>query len=226
MMAERYEISDGQIWPVSGTHDFMKYPLPDKERLVGWLADMRRSQADLARHLGISKAAVTNLFQGTRTVEIHEAAAMAAYFNVSMTDLLLAFRVTKPRVAEKIRIQGYVGADDAVILYQDHDTGEGYDEIESPFPGYSGVVVQIRGSSMRPRYKDGELVAYHPNGADIALMVGKECFAKLVDGRFVLKILQKGTEADCYTLVSVNPETPPIVNAKVEWVAAIDWHKP
>lgn len=204
----------------------MKHPLPDKERLVGWLALQKRSQADLARFLRISKAAVTNLFQGTRTLEIHEAAAMASYLNVSMTELLLAFRVTKPRIVERIAVQGYVGADDAVILYQDQKAGEGYDEIESPFPGYTGVVVKIRGSSMRPRYKDGELVAYHPNGADVSLMVGKECFVKLVDGRFVLKILQKGSEANRYTLVSVNPETAPIVNVEVEWVAAIDWHKP
>lgn len=199
----------------------------DKAWFQTRLRALGRTQAELARYLGIPAPAVTNILDGKRNVKVQEARGIATFLACSVADIHIALGVRgSPPAGEKQPIMGYVGAGDQVILYQESDPGYGLDFIKSPFPGYKGAAVRIRGDSMSPRYRENEVIGYTEASGDIGQLLGAEVVAKLEDGRLVLKVLQGGSEPGLYTLISLNATTPPILNVALDWVSEIDWHKP
>jgi len=185
------------------------------------------SQADLAKEVGLSAPAITNVLQGTRKVSVQEAGHIAYALNQPINKVLNALGVDQREPKWKIR--GFIAADDLatidnVVLYDEHE--HGLEEIDPPFPGYTGVIVRVRGNSMAGRYRHGELVGFKPGNGEFKHLVGREAVVRLPDGRLVLKILHRGSRPDCYTLTSLNPQVDPIVDTPVEWVAKIDVHIP
>jgi transcriptional regulator with XRE-family HTH domain len=198
---------------------------------TGWfrskLKEIGKTQAQLAAAIRKSEPAVSLMLRGKQNVRVQEAQQVAQFLDTPLNDVLRAFGiVTQDGRPRMIPVVGYVGAGDQVILLDEHDADHALDEIPSPFPGYTGVVVRIRGTSMSPRYYENELIGFTPDGNDIGTLLGQEVVAKLADGRLVLKILQGGTARGAYTLVSMDRTVPPIVDAEIEWAAPIDWHKP
>lgn len=53
-----------------------------------WLGRRRRTQSDLARHMGIAKSAVSVRLNGSREFSISELVEIAAWFDISLADLL------------------------------------------------------------------------------------------------------------------------------------------
>ena len=82
---------------------------------------------------------------------------------------------------------------------------------------------------MSPRYFNGEIIGIH---ADVDLdrpveqMLGREVVARLSDGRMLLKIIQAGRIENLFSLVSLNPRVPPIIDAEVEWAREIELRLP
>lgn len=200
----------------------------DKKWFQARIAALKSSQRALALALSLSPAAVTNILNGQRGVSIRESHEIAAFLKESVKEVSARLGVeTEPQ--ETVPISGYIGADDAVIMYMESDIGSGLEEVPSPFPGYLGTVVRVKGDSMSPRYLNGELIAYTEASGDpgaLSARGGREVVALLRDGRFVIKQLYRGDSPDRYTLLSVNRSVQPILNVALEWVAEIDWHKP
>ncbi len=113
-----------------------------------------------------------------------------------------------------------------MIPFEEDGGNPPLEEIDAP-PGYqNGCAVIVRGDSFSPRYLDGEVLAYRKDGADLKKLIGAEAICKLVDGRLLLKRLTRSSIPGRYTLLSINPTTPPIPDVELEWAAKIDWHKP
>ena len=53
-----------------------------------WLGRRRRTQSDLARHMGIAKSAVSVRLNGSREFSISELVEIAAWLDISLADLL------------------------------------------------------------------------------------------------------------------------------------------
>jgi transcriptional regulator with XRE-family HTH domain len=205
----------------------MKAPNVDTQWFKARLKEIGKTQAQLATEIRKSEPAVSLMLRGKQNVRVQEAQQVATALDSPLNDVLRAFGIVNPDGTPRmLPVVGYVGAGDQVILLDEQDAEYALDEIPSPFPGYMGCVVRIRGTSMSPRYFDGELIGFTPDGNDINRLVGGEVVAKLADGRLGLKILQRGTARGSYTLVSMDRAIPPIVDASIEWAAEIDWHKP
>lgn len=184
------------------------------------------SQSKVAAGIGISKAALSLVLHGKQTLTIDIAKGLAKAIQMPVSEVMrhLGQTISDPWEYHH-RVVGFVGAGDEVILDDMQGAGEHLDEIQAPFMGYSGQVVQIRGASMAPRYLDGEYVAYSENSEPTSL-IGREVIARTVDGRMYLKRLQKGSKNGRYTMVSLNPVSAPIIDVELEWAASIDWHLP
>lgn len=94
--------------------------------------------------------------------------------------------------------------------------------VEAP-PGIAGpdtVAVQVRGDSMLPVYRDGDLIYYDVHQSPEELL-GRDVVVELEDGRCMLKQLMAGSQAGFWTLLSHN--AAPILDAKIVWAARVKW---
>lgn len=198
---------------------------------TGWfqdrLRDLGKTQRGLAGALGLDSPAVSNMLRGRRGMSIDEAAAIASYLAVDIHKVFIEAGIPTAQIpSPKIKIFGFVGAGDQVIPIGEDGGNAPLEEIDAP-PGYqNGCAVIVRGDSYSPRYLDGEVLAYRRDQADIGRLIGGEVICQLMDGRVLLKRLTRSSIPGRYTLLSLNPTTPPIADVELEWASKIDWHKP
>jgi len=196
----------------------------DQTELETLLKGVGKHKQDLAVLLGIAASAVTDIFQGRRQVKIAEAPKMAAFLQISRDNLFRILGVEIPNNERRLIVAGTVSED--VIVLEPLKSDAPLEVVDSPIPGYDGTVVRIRGNSMFPRYRAGDLIAFRLNGAAPADLIGRDAIVQTEDGRLLLKVIQPGSEPGRYVLLSVNPAIPPMVNVELHTVAAIDWHRP
>ena len=82
--------------------------------------------------------------------------------------------------------------------------GDADDWLESPFPhGKHTYCLKIRGDSMWPDYKDGEIIQIDP---EVAARHGDDVIARTPDGKASFKRLQE--DNDGQYLLALNPDFP------------------
>lgn len=182
-----------------------------------------KSQNAFAEAVGLTGPKFTNTLKGDRRVQANEIEKFAAALGESDRDVKIALGIEVKNICE-YKIVGYVSAADRVVFY-DQDEMEA-DIIELPIFYYKGVTLRVKGESMTPRYKPNEIIGIRLPGLEKppTSLFGKDVVAKLTDGRLVLKTIYKGEDVGSYSLISVNPNVPPIIGARIEWVAPVDFH--
>lgn len=152
---------------------------------------------------------------------------MADYLETSLDDLVRKLGAAiSPGAMVSSLVVGYVGAGETVFSIDDHEKGSGLYKIDAPQGEGGGVCVVVRGSSMSPRFRDGEHLGYsREEGLDLAKCYGRECVVQTKDGRQLVKIVEPGSTAGDVTLVSVNSATPIEQNVPIEWVGPVTWVK-
>lgn len=200
--------------------------MPPREINKAWvkerLADLGLTQAALAAHMGWAAARVTEILQGKRRVEVAEAVRIADFLRTDLSTIHSVLGIVTKNNYGRLLLAGYIDATSGSITLR-VGMENALEEIDAPFPGYLGRAVRIKGRSMDPRYRDGEVICFTPDGQDISHLLGGEAVIETEDGRLLLKILQKGTEKDRYTLVSLNRDEEPIQNIAVRWAAQVDF---
>ena len=119
-----------------------------------------------------------------------------------------------------IPVVGYVGAGAEIFSIDDHAKGTGLDEVELPIDGMSRstVAVRVRGDSMLPVYRHGDLIFYDRNdNGDLLHLIGKDCVVRLTDSRTFLKELHY-TNGE-FWLHSYN--STPMMKVEIEWAARV-----
>lgn len=179
----------------------------------------RMSQAQLGKSVGASQTTISSWERGRTEPTREDVVRVAEALGVPVGHL----EAPGAAAGSMIPIVGYVGAATEFFGFDDHEKGAGLDEIEAP-PGVpdGAVAVIVRGDSGYPAIRDGMILIYWNCTADPRELEGEDCFVRLADGRTLVKILERGTEAGRWTLNSINSSTPPIRNVEVEWVAPIE----
>ena len=106
------------------------------------------------------------------------------------------------------------------------------DVIGLPAMGYAGQIVRVVTDALSPRYLRDEHIGFTRVREDddkpekIELLIGQEAIVFTQDGRSYLRRLSRGTEPGTFTLISWNPQVPPLLNQRLYYAARIDFHIP
>lgn len=191
------------------------------ERLKAARTDAGFSTAvDGAARVGVSYFTYAQHENGTRAYGKDAAQKYGRAFKVPASWLLMGEGLQRTAT---IPIVGYVGADAEFFGVDDHMLGAGLDAIETP-PGApsNAVAVIVRGNSMHPAIRDGEVLVYWDIRTDPEPLIGIDCFLKTRDGHTVVKTLERGSAPGLWTLASVNSAVPPMRDCELEWAAPIE----
>lgn len=114
-----------------------------------------KSQADICRDLGLSKATVSSWMNGTRIPRMEKIDLLCRYFHVSRTEIMEEQpQEMEPRL---IPVYGRVAAGDPMTMVEDITD---YEEITEDMlrNGSEYFALTIHGSSMAPRMQEGDVI--------------------------------------------------------------------
>lgn len=184
-----------------------------RSNLLRAMESKKAKATSLSLAVGSNRTLVRDLLERSKDVQIGTLTKLATALDVPVSDLLAA-----PRVP----IAGYIGAG-GTIVFEDL----GHDETVLRPPGISGslVALAVRGSSMLPKYKDGDII-YIQRTHDGVLpdYIGEDCAVRLASGETYIKQLMAGSEDGRFTLLSLNAD--PMENVEVEWATLVRFVMP
>lgn len=190
-----------------------------------------RSQKQFAAAIGLDGPKLTKLLKGERRPQVADLIAMSTALNTSMVNLVRCFgaKHIKP-TPPGIPIHAAIFDDDSVEFHDQLESDPSEQIVHSPCPNYRGIGIQVRTSTLSPRYYEGEVllgrIQPDQRAAEIGHLLGREAFVALADSGIVLKLVQPGSLPGLYTLSSLNLRIPPLVDVEVEWGEPIDFHIP
>lgn len=125
-----------------------------------------------------------------------------------------------------IPLVGHVGAGE--MYYPDPDAGwwAPLGEVEGPPDAVGVIAVRVRGDSMAPAYRNGDLVYFRRDVVhDEAEVVNKDCIVQVHDGGpCYVKFVERGRKKGTYTLRSYAGNDP-ITDVRADWIAPVEWVK-
>lgn len=167
----------------------------------------------LSLRVGNSKTLVADLLAKTDDVKIGTLARLANALDTDIEELL-----SQPWVP----IGGYIGAGGEVI-FEDFGETSADEHLRVPrAPGISGPLVAliVRGDSMLPKYKDGDIIyIQRQHDGVLAHYVGEDCAVRLASGETYIKQLAYGSKPGWYSLRSLNAAE--MVDVEIEWATPV-----
>jgi phage repressor protein C with HTH and peptisase S24 domain len=187
----------------------------------GWTLDHVARLLASADETGKSDKAtaktISRLELEERKLTVRQALLFAKVYGVGVDELVVA-----GSSGDVVPIVGYVGAGEVVHTFPENEPLEW----TSP-PGRPGApsanAVRVRGDSMWPAYKPGDLLLYFPADMVAPDALGEDCVIRLKTGETYVKTLKRGTAPGRYRLVSCRSSVPDIDDVEVEWAAKIRW---
>ncbi len=164
---------------------------------------------------GLGETAVRDMLQKVTSPRVDTIVAVADQLGITLTELLEG-RPDGPRRAAVI---GYVSAGEGWTPFD----GDGpVDEVEINIEGGAPVALIVRGDSMSPVYRDGDILVGAKRATTNALgLIGSDCVVETRAGARYVKFVAKGSVRGRYDLKSYNPVHPDIENADLAWAAPI-----
>lgn len=148
----------------------------------------------LAIAAGLGETAVRDILKGkTQNVQIGTLHKIAEILEWPVSDLI---------GDDRVRIEGNIGAGGAILFERSTDM----ETVPRP-PGFVGPIIalMVRGDSMLPVYRDGDIVYIRRDHEGVLPeYLGEECAVHTADGGTYLKVLAQGHAPDRYTLRSFN----------------------
>lgn len=137
-----------------------------------------------------------------RNLTPDQCATIAKFHRVSQGWLM--FGEGSPEGYTSIRLEGAIGAGQEINLFDDNETHE---TVSSEIAGAEARALEVRGDSMRPLARDGDIIFVGPEHRSIAELIGRECAVLLEDGRRFFKVIENSAKRGRYDLISYNAET-------------------
>lgn len=172
------------------------------------------TQRSLIDVLGLTEAQISHMFTGRRRVLADEADKIRRFFGYKLPE----------DAPVTIAVTGRVAAGDHVELFDDYAKGAGMFHIERPdwLPPTGVAAAQIDGTSAEPWALSGDIIfwtrhAMAVNDSDL----GRPVIAEMDDGRVVLKRLASGSQPGVWSLLSINPTHPNLMNVRLRWASRV-----
>jgi len=138
--------------------------------LVQQSVDSGITQRELAQHIGVSQSTINNILAGTQPKRLDVLSNFAQYYQVDLSDIWPQAPTKKtdhnqPTASQikKVPILTYIQAgqfrDRAVPPYP----GQAEDFIETDMPGEKIFALRVKGASMEPEFREGEVIIVNPN---------------------------------------------------------------
>ncbi len=178
-----------------------------------------KTRSGLAKALGRSPSAVTDLLNGHRRLRADEIAIVSEYLGIEPPRLIGGGPPRPPSAP----LVGYVGAGAVTHFYADAQGP--FDDVDAPLDSKpTTVAVQVRGHSLGVLF-DNWLVFYDDirNPPDDSL-IGRMCVCGLSDGRVLIKSVKRSPQTGLWNLLS-NTE-PPIYDVGLDWAAPVREMRP
>lgn len=146
---------------------------------------------------------------------VERLSAICELLGVSLSDLLYGDEIFVARV----RVVGCVSAGENWTPIDDGD-----EFTEMTLPGGEPVGLEVRGDSMMPVYRPGDvLIGAKCVQASFQRLVGLDCIVLTKRGDRYVKFVAKSPARGRYNLRTYNPAFPDIENVEIEWAAPIVW---
>lgn len=158
-----------------------------------------------AKAAGVPDSTLRSYLRGqTNSLKSHVERKLANAAGVSV-DAMYGRDYGAPLARRSIWVKGYLGAGNAVQLFEAMGENEGFYQVQHPSVVKDDVelfAMEIRGGSMYP-WKDGDVVFCEKRDhIDLSAIIGETCMVELEDGGMLLKDVQHGYEPGTFNLIS------------------------
>lgn len=178
--------------------------------------ELNLSQDQLGALVGVGQTAVAAWEVGRNSPKNPTVALLSRALQTTPNWLLFG---QTDGLGNKVPLRGFVGTGEVVTALPD-DVVEYVDG--PPVEGKPLEALEIRGTSMAPAYKPGDLVYYEAgNSYNPGDQIGEECVVELATGEIYLKRIFHGSKTGLFTLTSYNGV--PIEDVKIRSCAPVLW---
>jgi antitoxin component HigA of HigAB toxin-antitoxin module len=204
----------------SAQHDVMP-PDINQEWFKERLRQIKMSQRQLAKKIGLDPASVSYMFSGKRRMTMEEAKVLASHLLVPVTEVMRQAGIEVQDDVRKVPVAGYIGAGGVVTLLPNGT----HDYVMAPADTPDGsFALQVRRVDS-PR--DGWLCFVSGSQQPPAQCLDKLCIVALKDGGLLCAVVRRGYKRDLYNLILMYEALPNVLeNKEVTWGARIVWIQP
>lgn len=172
------------------------------------------TQEKLAADEGVSRQTIANWERGVHTPDLETLKRLEKRFDLRPGTLTAG-------LVSRVTVLGYVAAGDhgAEAIYDPHPLP--IEDILLPFASEPRMAwLQVRGSSMMPLYREGDLIAYDSEAA----FSPEDCLRRLCviqtgDERVLVKTVMPGSSHGRYDLISTNADA--ITDQVLVWASPV-----
>lgn len=204
----------------SAQHDGMP-PDINQEWFKERLRQLKISQRQLAKKMGLDPASMSYMLSGKRRMSMEEAKTIAGHLLVPVTEVMRQAGIEVQDDVRKVPVAGYIGGGGLVTLLPNGT----HDYVLAPADTPDGsFALQVR---MVNSPRDGWLCFVSGAQQAPAECLDKLCVVALKDGGLMAAVVRRGYKRELYNLILIYEATPNVLeNKEVTWAARIVWIQP
>lgn len=164
------------------------------------------TQNSLAEELGVNQSSINRWLKGgdlrsTRYEQLLKYAQKKGVLNHRKFDLTQSTVLSDMR---SIPLAGHVGAGAAVYRVAHDSVTDRVENVDVPLAFGDVKALMVKGDSMYPAYRDGDVLLFGTNESGVDSLVGRECLVITGNDEWLVKILERGTKQGRFDLFSHN----------------------